>query len=97
VFFGKWRLRGYDTFAGEFYEIEGRWTTRKKAERAAKRELRKLERLQPSHYSGGQAPGGIQDQVYVVSPEGAMERCLPEGVRDLDVNKAMGEGSPRRR
>lgn len=69
-----WRLRGYDTFAGDWYPLEGRYFSEGAALRAARRRLRALERLQPSRSSGGQGPGGIQDQVYVVRPDGTLDR-----------------------
>jgi len=37
-----------------------------------------LERVQPSRRSGGQQLGGIQDQVYIVRPDGSTYRVLPE-------------------
>ena len=65
---GEWRLEGWDTFAGHSYTIAGRYRTRASAIRGARRQLRKLERTQPSETSGGQA--GIQDQVFVIGPDG---------------------------
>jgi hypothetical protein len=63
-----WKLQGFDTFAGEGYSLPGRFLTERAAIRAAKRQLKKLEKLQPSSYSGGQA--GIQDKIYIVRPDG---------------------------
>lgn len=65
---GEWWLEGWDTFAGHSYPIAGRYRTQDGAVRAARRELAKLEKLQPSSASGGQ--DGIQDQVYVRGPNG---------------------------
>ena len=65
---GEWWLEGWDTFGGHSYPIAGRYRTKDAAVRAAKRELAKLEKLQPSASSGGQ--DGIQDQVYVRGPDG---------------------------
>ena len=65
---GQWWLEGWDTFAGHSYGIPGRYRTKEKATKAAKRYLRKLEKYQPSEISGGQ--DGIQDQVYVRGPDG---------------------------
>jgi hypothetical protein len=73
-----WKLQGYDTFAGEWYPLPGRYFSEKAAQRAARRELKKLEKMQPSRYSGGQRPGGIQDRVYIVGPDGLVVRYLPE-------------------
>ena len=36
----------------------------------ALKRLADLERTQPAASSGGQAPGGIQDRVYIVHPDG---------------------------
>lgn len=67
-----WRLRGYDTFAGEWYPIPGIFLSKRAALRAARRELHGLEKAQPSSASGGQ--DGIQDRVYLVRPDGTMQR-----------------------
>jgi len=69
-----WKLAGYDTFDGHFYKIEGTYNTEEEAVRAAQERLVELEELQPSEYSGGQSPFGIQDSVYVVRPDGSMYR-----------------------
>jgi hypothetical protein len=71
-----WRLRGYDTFAVERYELPGRFFSVQAALRAARRQLVQLEKLQPTATSGGQ--DGIQDQVYLVRPDGTLLRCLPD-------------------
>jgi hypothetical protein len=76
---GQWRLRGHDTFAGEDYPLPGTYWTEAQAQRAARRRLAELERMQPSASSGGQRPGGIQDRVYIVRPDGTAYRYLPEG------------------
>ena len=73
-----WHLSGYDTFAGESYPLAGSFFSEQAARRAAKKELKKLEKLQPSRYSGGQQPGGIQDQISIVRPDGSSYRYLPE-------------------
>ncbi|MEM6497188.1 MAG: hypothetical protein AAF709_10725 [Pseudomonadota bacterium] len=65
---GEWWLEGWDTFGGHSYPIAGRYRTKEAATRAARRQLAKLERLQPTSASGGQ--DGIQDQVYVRGPNG---------------------------
>jgi hypothetical protein len=72
---GRWRLRGHDTFAGENYPLPGGFRTEKAAQNAARRRLAELERSQPSATSGGQ--DGIQDQVYVVRPDGTSYRYRP--------------------
>lgn len=73
-----WELGGYDTFAGESYHLAGPFFSEKAATRAAKKELKKLEKMQLSRYSGGQQPGGIQDHIYIVRPDGSSYRYLPE-------------------
>ncbi len=67
-----WRLRGYDTFAGEWYPLPGIFLGEKAALRAARRRLQQLEKTQPSSVSGGQ--DGIQDQVYLLCPDGSLKR-----------------------
>jgi uncharacterized protein involved in type VI secretion and phage assembly len=70
---GKWKLAGYDTFSSEWYDLDGRYGTKKKAQEAARKRLRSLERSQPTSTSGGQS--GIQDQVFIVDPDGGRTRC----------------------
>jgi hypothetical protein len=65
---GKWKLQGYDTFAGEYYPLDGEFDTEANALAAAQSHLAELEREQPSASSGGQ--DGIQDQVYIIHPDG---------------------------
>jgi hypothetical protein len=65
-----WQVKGWDTFAGESYPI-GSYSTEAGAVRAAQRHLRSLEKSQPTAQSGGQAPGGIQDRVSIVRPDGS--------------------------
>lgn len=72
---GDWTVEGWDTFGGHSYSIPGRFRSEAAAVRAAKRYLKKLERMQPSETSGGQA--GIQDHVYVRGPDGQSIRVLP--------------------
>jgi hypothetical protein len=71
----KWRLEGWDTFAGESYPISGEYQSEALAVAAAKRQLEELEQEQPRESSGG--PSGIQDAVYVVGPAGQRYRVLP--------------------
>lgn len=72
----RWRLQGYDAFSGEHYPIRGTYGSEASARRAGYRYLRRLEKMQPSESSGGQHPGGIQDQVYLISPEGCFTRLI---------------------
>jgi hypothetical protein len=46
--------------------------------KAAARELRELERMQPTAQSGGQE--GIQDQVCIITPDGTRYRFMPSQV-----------------
>lgn len=71
-----WRLQGYDTFAREWYDIPGWFFSEEEALAAAYRRLEELEEYQPSRYSGGQY--GIQDQVFIVRPDGTMYRVWPK-------------------
>jgi len=59
-------------FAGEWYPLAGIFLSERAAARAARRRLQELERQQSASSSGGQ--DGIQDQVYIVRPDGAMFR-----------------------
>ena len=68
----EWWLEGWDSFASHRYSLPGRFRSKNGAIKAARRQLRRLERLQPSETSGGQ--DGIQDQVYVCGPHGTRER-----------------------
>jgi hypothetical protein len=74
----KWRLAGWDAFANENYPLPGEYDSEAEAQRAARKRLEQLERTQPSGQSGGQKPGGIQDQVLIVSPIGSTYRYLPD-------------------
>lgn len=67
-----WRICGYDTFAGKWYPLAGIFLSERAAMRAAQQYLKRLEKMQPSKFSGGQ--DGIQDQVYIVRPDGTMWR-----------------------
>ena len=71
-----WWLEGWDTFAEESYPLPGKFHTKEKAIKAARRYLRKLEKSQPTETSGGQ--DGIQDQVYVRGPDGFRSRIFPD-------------------
>ena len=74
---GKWKLEGYDTFEGgpdAYYSLEGEYDSEVQAEEAARARLGHLEETQPSGSSGGQGFGGIQDQVYIVGPDGKRRR-----------------------
>jgi hypothetical protein len=68
----KWRLLGYDTFAGEEYPLPGEYDSESEAVSRAMKRLEELEKLQPSSSSGGQ--DGIQDRVYVRRPDGTVFR-----------------------
>ena len=67
-----YRLRGYDPFSSDYYDLGGEYPTYQEAETAARMELQKLDISQPSEQSGGQ--DGIQDCVYIVLPSGHLER-----------------------
>jgi hypothetical protein len=69
-----WRLIGFDAFAREDYEI-GVFATEAEAEAAADAEQAALEHAQPARTSGG--PAGIQDQLFIVAPDGARRRVRP--------------------
>jgi hypothetical protein len=69
---GIWKLKGYDTFSKDYYALEGEFATQTQAIVAAQSILAELELEQPSESSGGQ--DGIQDQVFVIRPDGSMLR-----------------------
>lgn len=70
------KLLGYDTFAGEEYALEPAEgvETEAKAQELARQRLEKLEKDQPTSQSGGQGSDGIQDQVFIVRPDGTKYR-----------------------
>ena len=67
-----YRLKGYDSFSGEYYNFNGEFSTYLEAASAARKQLQDLEASQASEQSGGQH--GIQDHVYIVFPNGRLER-----------------------
>lgn len=69
-----WTLEGYDTFEERFYALEGEYSSQQAVERAAETELREIEKTQPTASTGGQEEDGIQDQVFVVRPDGTKYR-----------------------
>jgi len=69
-----WTVLGYDTFSEEYYHLPGTYPNKETALKAGRKYLEELEETQPSESSGGQ--DGIQDHVYVVSPEGIRIRVL---------------------
>jgi hypothetical protein len=73
---GKWSLEEYDTFEGgdAFSPLEGEYYDEPTAQAAARNRLAELEKTQPSAHSGGQGFGGIQDQVFIVRPDGSKYR-----------------------
>ena len=70
-----WKIEGYDTYAREPYALDGKFSSQAAAERAACKRLKKLELSQPRARSGGQE--GIQDQVYIIQPDGMRDRYKP--------------------
>src|SRR5258708_29915262 len=79
-----YRLRGYDPFSSDCYDLGGEYATYLEAENAARMELQELEVSQPSAQSGGQ--DGIQDRVYIVLPNGHLERCAVNGPPSQQVS-----------
>jgi hypothetical protein len=69
-----WRVVGEDGFSGDEYPVSEH-ATEAEALEAAHAYLRDVERTQPSSSSGGQS--GIQDRVYVVSPDGMFRPITP--------------------
>ncbi len=71
---GKWRLEGLDTFDNESYALPGEHDTEEEAITAARARLQHLEETQPTAESGGQEEHGIQDEVWIVRPNGTQYR-----------------------
>lgn len=69
-----WRLMGWDTFSGHWYDLDGEYRDEYAAREAAKERLEQLEEIQPTSSSGGQDHYGIQDRVYIVRPDGTNYR-----------------------
>jgi hypothetical protein len=73
-----WQLEGYDTFSAEPYRLghgvdyQLLYDSDTAAYTDALRRLDELDRTQPD--AGGQGPHGIQDQVWIVHPDGQRER-----------------------
>ena len=74
-----WKIRGYDSFEGAFYDIEGEYPSEEEARQAARKKLQEIETSQPTEDSGGQEDEGIQDRVFIVRPDGTQYRYLPVG------------------
>ena len=70
----KWTLEGFDTFEGKSYPLPDEHDSEQLAQLAATQRLLELEKTQPAVTSGGQAEGGIQDQVFIVRPDGTKYR-----------------------
>jgi len=71
-----YKLVGFDTFEGEYYDLDGEYSTETEAITAGRARLLELEKNQPSSSSGGQGFGGIQDRVFVLCPNGQRKRLL---------------------
>ena len=72
-----WKLVGYDTFEGAYYSIpSGDSDTEAQVLIKAAERLLHLKRSQPDRSSGGQSALGIQDRIFIKSPEGKMRRYM---------------------
>ncbi len=67
---------GFDVEAG-MYPL-GEYSSEFEALEAAYKRLEELEETRPSSNSGGQNPNGIQDRVYVETPDGKVKRIMPQ-------------------
>jgi hypothetical protein len=65
----KWKLVGYDTFEGEWYPIK-EFDSKEEVMKAAREYAEGLDRDQPPESSGGQGTYGIQDRIYIATPDG---------------------------
>ena len=70
----KWKLEGYDTLEGTSYPLPGKFDDEDQARVGAAKQMDQIEGFQPSETSGGQDLGGIQDQVFIVHPDGTKYR-----------------------
>jgi hypothetical protein len=82
-----WKIQGHDTFSREDYPLPGEYETEEEAVAAAHERLEHLEATQPSPTSGGQ--DGIQDQVYVIRPDGIVFRVWPKQADPSPPDKMM--------
>ena len=71
----RWRLEGWDTFSVHSYPLAGSYRSEWMARIDARLKLWVLEREQPSSQWGGQ--DGIQDQVWIIGPDGSRYRYVP--------------------
>ena len=73
----RWKVVGWDTFAREEYP-DSTHATEAEAISAAKALFAEIQKDQPEGQSGGQA--GIQDHVFIISPEGVRTQYLSDAV-----------------
>ena len=75
---GVWEVLGKDAFEieAEMYPL-GEYRSKREALKAAYRRLEDLEETQPTSDSGGQSPDGIQDRIYIKTPEGKIYHITP--------------------
>ena len=60
----RWRLEGFNTFAGEAYSFPDSYRTEAEAVAAGRKKLKEIKKIQSDE------EGGIQDQVWVIRPDG---------------------------
>ncbi len=72
-----WRVVDWDTFAREEYPVSTH-ATEAEAISAAKVLFAEIQKDQPESQSGGQ--DGIQDHVFIISPEGIRTQYLSDAV-----------------
>ncbi|TRO57429.1 hypothetical protein E2P64_04945 [Candidatus Bathyarchaeota archaeon] len=75
---GVWEVLGKDAFdiEAEMYPL-GEYRSKREALKAAYRRLKDLEETQPTSDSDRQSPDGIQDRIYIKTPEGKIYRITP--------------------
>lgn len=75
---GIWKVLGKDAsdIEAEMYPL-GEYRSKREALKAAYRRLEHLEETQPTSDSDGQNPDGIQDRIYLKTPEGKIYRITP--------------------
>ncbi|MGB6680620.1 MAG: hypothetical protein WBF08_04765 [Candidatus Bathyarchaeia archaeon] len=75
---GVWKVLGKDAFdiEAEMYPL-GEYRSKREALKAAYRRLEDLEETQPTSDSGEQSLDGIQDRIYIKTPEGKIYHITP--------------------
>ncbi len=77
-----WKIVGYDALEEEFYKMGSEYFDEESAYAAAVAHLESIEESQPSSDSVGEGDESVQDQVFIIKPDGARYRVLPKEIQD---------------